>query len=66
MKLSMIERISYVWVLFFLGIVMTAIGLFAGLKHPENLQGTIMISCGLILISSFCVASLLTKLIEKQ
>lgn len=66
MKLTKLEKLSYVGAPWFFGIVMTVVGNIVANANPKGLHGIVLISAGLICMSLFCVCALLVKIIPSD
>lgn len=65
MNLSKIDKVVYVGMPWFFGMVLVVTGGLFSNAHPEKLQGIILISAGLICVSMYCVAALLAKVVQR-
>lgn len=61
MKLTKLEKFSYVGSSLFFGLVLIVSGLVASTTDPERVHGIVMICSGLICTSLYGICSLLAK-----
>lgn len=64
MKLSKLEKITYVGCPWLFGVIYVIVALLT--KSKDTLATVIIGGTGLILISLFCVCSLLAKIVDKD
>ena len=66
MKLSKMERFSYVGSPWFFGMVLTVCGIIISFMRPTAFQGIMLVCAGLVCVSIYCVCALLARILEKE
>jgi hypothetical protein len=66
MKLSKMEKLSYVGSPWFFGMVLTICGIIISFMRPVSFQGIALICAGLVCISIYCICALLARIVEKD
>ncbi|MBD3264737.1 MAG: hypothetical protein GF375_06515 [Candidatus Omnitrophica bacterium] len=66
MKLSLLEKVTFILVPWFFGIFLSLCAVILSFTRGDPMATIIFICSGFIVISLYCVCSLLAKIIEKQ